>query len=488
MAKKKRLKILLVILIVLFLALILGGGIYMMLMKGNGKFFSRTTLNGYDISDMEPDQAAEMLEKTYKDASVVINEKGEPSIEGSLEDFGCSVDDEGLKRMLTKALQEQRDGLGDLFNSLAHGSAFALQVPFTMDEQKMLAKASAANLRDERIASKDAYLDYDEEKNEYRIVPEVYGNEFPDEKLQSLVQFRIENFMQERQAGDKIVVDIPEDIYRLPSVTEKDPDLTTQCSVYNSYCKASVTYEFGSQTETIGWDRIRDWITISDGQGILQEGDIREFVTDLENRYNTRYRDRVFHTSFGTDVTIPGNLNEYGYRINEDAEVAQLAADIQGNTAVSREPVYYSVNEDYGNPLYYHREGQDDLAGTYVEVNLSAQHLWFYKNGELVVESDLVSGSVAKNAETQTGAFPLAYKESPSVLVGSNAADGYETKVQYWMPFYEGQGLHDATWRGAFGGSIYQTSGSHGCVNLPYWAAEQIYNNIDAGVAIIIYK
>ena len=91
MAKKKRLKILLVILIVLFLALILGGGIYMMLMKGNGKFFSRTTLNGYDISDMEPDQAAEMLEKTYKDASVVINEKGKPSIEGSLEDFGCSV-------------------------------------------------------------------------------------------------------------------------------------------------------------------------------------------------------------------------------------------------------------------------------------------------------------------------------------------------------------------------------------------------------------
>ena len=488
MTKKKRLKIVLLILVFLFLALILGGGVYMFLMKGNGRYFSGTTINGYDVADLEPEEAASILEKTYKEASVVIREKGEPSVSGSLEDFGYKVDEEALKRMLSKALNEQRNSFGTLFHSLAYGNTFVMQVPFTVDEQKLLQKASVQSLKEERVQSKDAYLDYDEEKYEYRIVPEVYGNEFPEEQMQSLVQAGIESFTQERQAGEQLTVDIPEDIYETPSVTAEDPDLTTRCTVYNSFCKASVTYEFGSQTETLGWDRIRDWIIISGTEGSLNEGDVREFVTELENRYNTRYLDRVFHTSFGTDVTIPGSLNEYGYRINEDAEVQQLVSDIYANAAVSREPVYYSVNSDYGNPLYYHREGRDDLAGTYVEVNLSAQHLWFYKNGGLVVECDIVSGSVAKGAETQTGAFPLAYKESPSVLVGTNAADGYQTKVQYWMPFYEGQGLHDATWRGAFGGSIYQSSGSHGCVNLPYWAAEQIYNNIDAGVAIILYK
>ena len=82
-----------------------------------------------------------------------------------------------------------------------------------------------------------------------------------------------------------------------------------------------------------------------------------------------------------------------------------------------------------------------------------------------------------------TGIFPVAYKESPSTLVGAN----YSTKVQYWMPFYEGEGLHDAWWRTAFGGEIYKTNGSNGCLNLPSNVAQSIYENIDAGVPIVIY-
>ena len=122
-----------------------------------------------------------------------------------------------------------------------------------------------------------------------------------------------------------------------------------------------------------------------------------------------------------------------------------------------------------------------------MEVNLSAQYLWFYKDGEVFLETDIVSGDIAKGRSTKTGVFPLAYKESPSILRGGNGPNGYETKVQYWMPFYEGQGLHDADWRGAFGGSIYRSNGSHGCVNLPPWAAAEIYHNISAGTAILIY-
>ena len=106
MAKKKRLKIVLLILVFLFLALILGGGVYMFLMKGNGRYFSGTTINGYDVADLEPEEAASILEKTYKEASVVIREKGEPSVSGSLEDFGYKVDEEALKRMLSKALND----------------------------------------------------------------------------------------------------------------------------------------------------------------------------------------------------------------------------------------------------------------------------------------------------------------------------------------------------------------------------------------------
>ncbi len=486
--KKKGLKIFLVFLLVLFVGAIAGGGVYLLTMRQSGSFFSKSKVNGYEISGMEPQEAASMLEETFDRTAVVINEKGKPASEGSLTDFGYKVDKESLGTALEQAMEDQRKDLGSLFNSLSSGSVFEVEIPFSVDEGALSSSASVSRLAEERYPSRDAYLDYDAEANEYRIVPEVYGNEFPEEKLRALVQARINEYTTQQKAEEKVTVDIPEDFYTPPAVTAQDADLQLQCSVYNSFCKAEIVYTFGSQTETLGWDRIQNWIVFSDGAGNLNEGDIRQFVVDMENKYNTRYIDRVFHTTYGNDVVIPAGLNEYGYRINEDAEVQQLINDIYANTRTEREPVYYSTSSDYGNPLYYHREGVDDLAGTYVEVNLSAQHLWFYKNGSLVVESDIVSGSVAKGAQTQTGAFPLAYKESPSTLVGSNAADGYRTEVQYWMPFYEGQGLHDATWRGAFGGSIYQTSGSHGCVNLPYWAAEQIYNNIDAGVAIIIYQ
>ena len=213
---------------------------------------------------------------------------------------------------------------------------------------------------------------------------------------------------------------------------------------------------------------------------MLDEAAIRTYINQMAAKYNTIYYDRTFHTSTNTDVTIPGTENEYGYLVDEEGEYQQLMSDIAANTEVEREPVY-----SYSG---YAREGVDDLAGTYVEINLTAQHLWFYVKGSLVVESDIVTGDVAKKTETQTGAFPLAYKQSPGVLTGQNAENGWNVNVSYWMPFFDGQGLHDATWRSSFGGNIYLTNGSHGCVNLPLETAQKIYDNIDAGVAIILYK
>ena len=108
--------------------------------------------------------------------------------------------------------------------------------------------------------------------------------------------------------------------------------------------------------------------------------------------------------------------------------------------------------------------------------------------GNLVVESDVVTGLPKDGRETATGVFPLAYKESPSVLSGGQGNGAWNTDVQYWMPFHDGQWLHDAWWRSSFGGNIYQTNGSHGCVNLPQNVAKIIYDNIETNVPIILYK
>ena len=132
------------------------------------------------------------------------------------------------------------------------------------------------------------------------------------------------------------------------------------------------------------------------------------------------------------------------------------------------------------------RNGKDDLAGSYIEVSLDNQHLWLYKDGALVTETDIVSGAPTPDRETYRGAWPIPYKASPFNLTSD--VYGYDVKVNYWMPFVYGQGLHDASWQSSFGGNRYKTgAGSHGCVNLPTDQAALIYNTIESGYPIILY-
>ena len=99
------------------------------------------------------------------------------------------------------------------------------------------------------------------------------------------------------------------------------------------------------------------------------------------------------------------------------------------------------------------------------------------------MESDFVSGDASNVNPTPHGVFGLTYKTTNAVLRGAD----YETPVFYWMPFHGNFGMHDATWRTEFGGDIYLTDGSHGCINLPLDKAEAIYGYVSTGFPIVCY-
>ena len=101
----------------------------------------------------------------------------------------------------------------------------------------------------------------------------------------------------------------------------------------------------------------------------------------------------------------------------------------------------------------------------------------------MVLESDFVSGSAARGFDTPAGIYGITYKERNATLAGQ----GYRTPVSYWMPFNNNIGMHDASWRSSFGGNIYKTNGSHGCINLPYSVAEEIYGYVEKGTPVICY-
>lgn len=480
MKTTKVLKTVIVICLVLLAGVGIFAGVYLKQQYDRTTYFENTTVNGFEAAGKTPEELLEILAEAYSAPMIHINEKNEEAFSSDLNGLGYKIDEQTLAASLQNTLKRQKSSVWVLIESLMYGNSFQVDVPFICDETVFQSAVTSNSLKEPRFASVDAEMRYNEEEKNYYIEPEVNGNEFADADLQKLVKEQVDQLVAAKTPQKDLTIDIPDSIYVKPGITGDDLELNNICNIYNHYVKAEITYLFGEQTEVLDWNTIQNWLTIVDGSGVLDEGAVREYVTGLASKYNTIYYDREFQTTGGTTVSFQGMYNEYGYLIDEEGEFSQLLSDIQANAAVEREPVYSHTG--------YSRDGADDLAGTYVEINLTAQHLWFYKGGELIVESDFVSGSVAKGTETQTGVFPLAYKESPSVLTGGNAENGWEQDVTYWMPFFDGQGLHDATWRGSFGGNIYQTNGSHGCVNLPFDAAKQIYDNIDAGVAIILYK
>lgn len=127
--------------------------------------------------------------------------------------------------------------------------------------------------------------------------------------------------------------------------------------------------------------------------------------------------------------------------------------------------------------------GDNTIGSSYVEIDLTQQHVWVYRGGEVAVSTDCVTGKAISGNNTPNGIFSIQFKQRDAVLRGED----YETPVSYWMPFFQGVGLHDAGWRGSFGGDIYVSSGSHGCVNLPPSAAAQIFDVVYSGEPVIVY-
>lgn len=132
--------------------------------------------------------------------------------------------------------------------------------------------------------------------------------------------------------------------------------------------------------------------------------------------------------------------------------------------------------------------------GRHIDVNLKTQYARMYdKDGTVIWRSYIVSGNTSEGNGTPTGTFKVNAKRTDEKLVGADEDhDGepdYISHVNYWMPFIGNSvGLHDASWRGSFGGSIYAYAGSHGCVNLPPARAAELYNLVRVGDTVYVHN
>ena len=426
-------------------------------------FFPQTVINGVNASGKTIDEVKALINTEIDGYVLELAGRDGETVTISGEEINLhSVFDGSLESMLA-GQNPYRWG-----NHYFGSSAYQVETMVGYDEALLEEAVAGLKLFDPLFARapEDARLsDYISEVG-YEIIPEKEGTLLDKAMVEEEIRQAISN-LQPNLSLEELGAYIP------PAVRGDDELLNNRLAARNRYVQMSITHNFGATREVLTGDQIHSWLTFNEEGGItLDETAITEYVADLARRYNTAYQPKTLKTSYGPEVTIAGG--NYGWRINQSAECAAIAEIIRSGESQVREPIYSQTaasrsEHDYGN--------------TYVEINLTAQHLYFYKDGSLVVESDFVSGNASKGWSTPAGAYPLTYKQRNATLKG----EGYATPVDYWMPFNGGIGMHDAGWRSSFGGTIYKTNGSHGCINLPPAVAKIIYEGISAGMPVLCY-
>ena len=243
----------------------------------------------------------------------------------------------------------------------------------------------------------------------------------------------------------------------------------------------SVTYQLpNNQTEVLDGLTIATWVNGSQGLTVsVDAAKVADYVQGLRNKYDTPAGTQTWQSADGTAKSIKTN---YGWHIDQAKETEALIANIQSLQSVTREPVYASRAVQTEMPQW---------GKTFVEIDISSQHVYFYQDGNCVWDSKCVTGTATDpDRATPTGVFALKYKQRDRVLRGrinpQTGKPSYESPVAYWMPFNGNIGLHDANWRSSFGGNIYLKSGSHGCINLPPKNAKTLYELITPGTVIVV--
>lgn len=376
-------------------------------------------------------------------------------------DFSYTYVDAGEEE---KLLAQQNTALWPL--ELLEDHVYTMNTTFDYDADALQDMILALDFltSDDYEASQDARLTINS-SGEYEITPEVYGNEPIADEVVSAITEAISSGLSECILGD--------DCYVKPEVTSDDEELNQALTQIQFYCNATITYIIEGSEESLDASEIAAMLVIGDDFSVtVDEDKVASFVQTMASTYNTYGDVRTFTTSLGDDIEIGGG--DYGWVIDKSGEKEQILSDLEGGEPVTREPVYEQTAKGTGS---------NEIGTTYIEIDYTNQHLYYYEEGELKLECDIVSGKISNGNGSPDGIFKIAYKKSPATLVGED----YASDVEYFMVFAYNVGIHDADWRSSFGGTIYQNSGSHGCVNIPADKAEELYGMLEVDTPVVAY-
>lgn len=442
----------------------------------NDKFLNGTMVNGSDVGGMTLQKANDQLSKKVNGQSLkLIFNDGQSEVLQSAQ-LGVSYNKDNSLNQLMKNQNKWAWFIG-FFKNEKNTLTDLIQIS---DENLTNGIASMEHAKEEnQIAPTDAYIQYKD--GSFSIIEETLGSKFNIEEL-------VKNIKVALSEGKQQLDVTKANGYVKPQVYKDDQDLNNQLKAANEYCLSAITYTTPKGKEiALDGSTLITWLSKQDdGSYTKDESVFKEkltaFVKELASQYNSIGATRTFTGKDGQSHTVSGGT--YGFRVSTDSEVSALLKMINENKSENNR-----IPEHTGQLPSGENGG---LGTTYLEINTTKQHLWFVKDGSVVLESDFVSGKESDPTRlTPSGTYYIYNKERNRVLRGTKQPNGkyeYESPVSYWMPFNKGIGLHDASWRSTFGRDIYINSGSHGCINLPTGFAGSLYSQIYVNLPVVVYR
>lgn len=283
----------------------------------------------------------------------------------------------------------------------------------------------------------------------------------------------------EESRGEVSLVD--EDCYHDLDLTAQMQDTLDTWDQVERFQQCGIVYKMGDEQINLDAAVVCDWIEVDeDGSFVkddngnlkLKENAVEEFIDELADEYDTVGVSRQFRATRGELVTVEGGT--YGNKIDRSAEVEYLTEAFLNNRQEVHEPIYTQTAWV---------QGKNDIGSTYIEVDMTEQMMYYYVDGVQKIATPIVTGNTSRRMGTPSGVNYVYLKQTNRILRG----EGYASHVDFWMPVKGNIGIHDAAWRSKFGGTIYQTNGSHGCINTPRDAMVQLYESAEIGTPVVMF-
>jgi hypothetical protein len=435
-------------------------------LRVDGRFAFHTTLNGHDVSLQRALEVQDFcMSDYYPNMSFTI--EGRDGL--SYRVTPATFDFTGAERAVSFLPERTLLWAGTLFGK----SSFTTRDGDALSKLVRRVESESGAFRDgSYLEPQDAYIEYSKTSGTFQIVADSPGASIDLDSFEAALKRHV-------LYGSGNLDLESESVYRSAAIRSTSPELVDACDRLNRFLASEVVFAENGASLTFPVRSLLPYLKVTnepltivyDSRSAAEDGVFDALLTELSEAFDSTGVERSFLTHDGMLVTV-----------KEKTWIAKLdaAATVDALAHMSFDEL--SVGGRIEGKLVWERAALDQLSN-YVEVDLTNQTLYLYTDGRLVLETPVVSGCVAQRHTTPAGAFSLAGKYRNVTLRGP----GYASFVRYWMPFNNKIGLHDASWRSRFGGTIYQTNGSHGCVNLPRDMAETIFNTIDDSYAIVCY-